>query len=428
MLAAGCAVGLGNVWRFPFVVGRNGGGVFVAVYVACLVVLGLPLLAAELAIGRRARLGVAEAFAALSPPKASRAWHRIGLAVFAGNFLLMIYYTDVTGWLFRYVAVYFSGEGPSLAGRAAEAFAGFTSQTGASAAYMILASGLAGCVCAAGVANGVERAAKFMMLSLLAILGVLAAKALTLPGASEAVAFYLLPDWSVFAANPFGIVFEAMGQAFFTLSVGIGCMTILGSYTDRRHSLLKEALLIIAIDTAVAILAGLVVFPACFTYGVDLKGGPGLVFAAMPEIFAQMQGGGVWGAFFFLFLAFAAFTTVMAVFECLVGGVADGTRLPRPVCAAGVAFAVALFSLPCVFFDGVLDWEDFAVSQIWLPAGALAQCVFVSTRLGWGWKGFREEASCGKGLAMPGWMRWHYALVLPLLIVAAIAAGLADSR
>jgi len=215
-----------------------------------------------------------------------------------------------------------------------------------------------------------------------------------------------------------------MGQAFFTLSVGIGCMAILGSYTSRKHSLVKESLLIIAIDTAVAVLSGLAVFPACFSYGVSPECGPGLVFAAMPEIFAKMQGGSVWGAFFFLFLAFAAFTTVMAVFECLVGGAADETRISRPVCAAIVACAVAVFSLPCVFSGKVLDWEDFAVSQIWLPVGALLEGVFVFSKLGWGWKAFREEASEGAGPSMPEWMKWHFAIVVPILILAAVGSGL----
>lgn len=424
MLAAGCAVGLGNVWRFPYIVGQNGGGAFVAVYIACLLLLGLPLLTVELAIGRRARLGITGALAALSPPNLSRIWHRIGLAVFAGCFVLMIYYTDVTGWLFRYVAIYFSGGGSTLGGRAAEAFKTFTSEKGASAAYMALAAGLAGCACAAGVVKGVERVAKFMMATLFVTLVALAVKALTIPGAREAVAFYLKPDWSVFMANPFKIVFEAMGQAFFTLSIGIGCMTIFGSYTSRRHSLVKESILIITIDTAVAILSGLVVFPVCFSYGVRPEFGPGLVFAAMPEIFAKMPGGAVWGAFFFLFLAFAAFTTVMAVFECLVGGAADETRFPRPVCAAFVACAVAVFSLPCVFSGKVLEWEDFAVSQIWLPIGALIESIFVSSRLGLGWKAFREEASEGAGLPMPGWMRWHIAIVVPALIAVTVISGL----
>ena len=425
MLAAGCAVGLGNVWRFPYIAGRNGGGAFVLAYVAFLFMMGLPLLAAELALGRRSRLGVTGAFAVLSPPGRAKAWRRIGLAVFAGNFALMVYYTDVAGWLFRYVGIYAAGGGAGLGGRALSAFKGFTAQKGVSAAYMALAAGLAGAACAAGVMKGVERCAKAMMVSLLVLLGVLAAKALTLPGAAEAVEFYLTPDWSAFARNPGRLLFDAMGQAFFTLSVGIGCMAILGSYTDRRHSLVKESLLIIAVDTAVALAAGLVVFPACFSYGVDPQAGPGLVFAAMPEIFAKTPGGGTWGFFFFLFLSFAAFTTVMAVFECLVGGAADETRAPRPVCAAAVACAVAAFSLPCVLFDGVLEWEDFAVSQIWLPLGALAECVFVSTRIGWGWEGFRAEASEGAGPSVPRWMRPHFAVVLPVLIVAVLVYGLA---
>ena len=280
-------------------------------------------------------------------------------------------------------------------------------------------------MCLAGVVKGVERVTKFMMVSLLVLLGALAARAVVLPGAAEGLAFYLRPDWSRFMAHPWSSVFDAMGQAFFTLSLGIGSMTICGSYVGREHSLVKETALIIAIDTVVAILAGLVIFPACSAFGIAYTAGQGLIFVALPKVFAQMPGGVFWGFLFFLFLAFAALTTVIAVFECLIAGLMDSLGMRRAAATAVVAAAVAALSMPCVLFDGVLKWEDFAVSQIWLPLGALAQGLFVvNGRIGWGWRAFRESVSEGSGPGMPGWMKWHYTIVIPVLVLIVMLAGL----
>ena len=424
MLAAGCAVGLGNVWRFPYIVGRNGGAAFVILYLVFLALLGFPMLVAELAVGRGSRCGVTGAFAALAPRGCSRRWRIVGPVLFVGNLLLMIYYTDVAGWLVKYTADYVTGRPPSDPGAAFAALAGTPRVSGL---FMSVVVALATLTCLAGVAKGVERVTKAMMISLLALLTVLAVKAVSLPGAEAGVSFYLKPDWSRFLADPGRVLVDAMGQAFFTLSIGIGAMTIFGSYVDRRHSLVTEACWIVAIDTFVALLAGLVVFPACAAYGVDYTGGPGLIFVALPGVFNRMAGGAVWGSAFFLFLSFAALTTVIAVFECLIGGLRDMTAVTRLRASLAVGAAVALASLPCVLFDGVLDWEDFVVSRLWLPLGALVFCIFVTRRqIGWGWEGFYAEASAGDGMAFPRWMRAHLTWVVPVMIVVLFVAGLVE--
>ena len=421
MLAAGCAVGLGNVWRFPYVVGTNGGAAFVILYLACLALLGLPLLLAELAIGRGAQSGIAGAMAKLAPSRLSRFWGTLGTILFFGNFLLMIYYTDVAGWLVKYTADYAVGAAPADPGAA---FKALTADRPTCALYMGIVVLVASLVCAGGVSKCVERVTKVMMIALFALLTVLAVRALLLPGAEKGLAFYLRPDWSYFAAHPVKVVMEAMGQAFFTLSIGVGAMAIFGSYVDRRRSLVTEAAWIVVIDTLVAFLAGLVVFPSCAANGVDYTAGPGLIFVALPAAFAKMPGGGVWGFGFFLFLSFAALTTVIAVFECLIGGVLDTGRGRRVAVALGVGVVVALASLPCVLWDGVLDWEDFAVSQLWLPIGALAMCLFVTHgSFGWGWRGFSEEASAGEGLKLPDAVRYHLTYAVPVLILAVMAFG-----
>ena len=422
MLAAGSAVGLGNVWRFPYIVGQNGGAAFVLVYLAFLAVLGFPLLAAELGIGRGANRSLAAALRTLAPPRTARWWGRIGVVLASGCFVLMIYYTDVAGWILKYAADYARLAPPSDPSRAFNALVGDWRTT---AAFMLAAVAAASLVCLAGVVKGVERVTKFMMLSLLALLGVLAVRTVTLPGAESGLAFYLKPDWSRFMAHPWQSVFDAMGQAFFTLSLGIGSMTICGSYVGTDHSLVKETAVIIAIDTVVAILAGLVIFPACSAYGVAYTDGAGLIFTTLPMVFAEMAGGTFWGFLFFLFLAFAALTTVIAVFECLIAGLMDVFGIRRTPATALVGLGVAALSMPCVLFGKVLAWEDFAVSKVWLPLGAIAQGLFVTCGgIGWGWENFRSSVSAGRGFGMPRWMKWHYAITIPLLVLMVFFAGI----
>ena len=417
MLAAGCAVGLGNVWRFPFVVGQNGGAAFVLVYLLFLAILGFPMLTAELALGRAARQGVSGALRNLAAERYRRFWSVAGCVIFAGNFLLMIYYTDVAGWLLKYSGDYLRGLPPPD-------FSALLKDHATCSGYLFLTVAIATAVCAFGVKNGVERVTKWMMLALLALLGVLAVKALSLPGAEKGLRFYLSPDWSRFAAHPWKSVFDAMGQAFFTLSTGVGCMAIFGSYVGREHSLAKESFWIIAIDTFVAFLSGLVIFPACASYNVDVTSGPGLIFIALPNIFADMAGGRLWGFVFFLFLSLGALTTIIAVFECLIGGLMDELAKPRLRLTVAVGCAVALLAMPTVLFEPVLEWEDFIFGQFWLPLGALMICIFVTRKCGWGYEAFSAEASHGEGMRFPSVfapiMKW----IVPLLIILTMVAGL----
>ena len=420
MLAAGSAVGLGNVWRFPYVVGENGGAAFVIVYLAFLVILGFPLLAVELGIGRGANKSLAAALGALAPARFSVFWRRFGALLASGCFILMIYYTDVCGWLLKYASDYATLSPPD----GTTSFNNLTADWKTCAAFMLTVVSVSSLVCLAGVVKGVERVTKWMMISLLALLVVLAVKSLTLPRASEGLEFYLKPDWAKFMENPLKSVFAAMGQAFFTLSLGIGSMTICASYIGEDHSLVKESFIIILIDTFVALLAGLVIFPACATYGVEYTSGPGLIFEALPRVFEKMPCGVLWGGAFFLFLALAALTTVIAVFECLIAGIMDIFALRRDSASLIVGAAVASLAMPCVLWDGVLKWEDFAVSQLWLPVGALVQAIFaVNGSIGWGWDKFRKSVSIGRGLKMPSFMKWHYVFIVPLLILIVLFSG-----
>ena len=417
MLAAGCAVGLGNVWRFPFIVGQNGGAAFVLVYFAFLALFGFPLLIAELSLGRASRCGISGALRSLARRR-GRTWHIIGSVIFSGNALLMLYYTDVGGWLLRFTESYVHfGAAPD--------FSAMLADCRSCAVFMLASVAAATAVCSVGVRNGVERMTKWMMLALLALIVVLAVKALGLEGASKGLEFYLKPDWSKVAARPAKVIFDAMGQAFFTLSVGVGCMTIFGSYIDRGQSLVKESALIVVVDTFVAFVSGLIIFPASATYGIAVDAGPGLIFEALPKVFAAMEGGRVWGTVFFLFLSLAAFTTIIAVFECIIGGIVDETGWRRARVALATGAAVAAGSLPAVFIPGALELEDFVFSQFWLPLGALSVCIFVSSRFGWGFSGFREEASAGDGPDLPLWSRMLYRWVIPAMIIAVIAGGLA---
>ena len=417
MLAAGCAVGLGNVWRFPFVVGRNGGAAFVIVYVLFLALLGFPMLVAELALGRASRQGVSGAMRELAAARHRKFWTGVGRVVFAGNFLLMIYYTDVAGWLVKYAGDYLRHGGGAD-------FQELLASPGTCCAYLLLSVAFAGFTCCIGVQRGVERITKWMMVLLLLLLSVLAVKAFTLPGASEGLAFYLAPDWSRFMEHPWRALFDAMGQAFFTLSTGVGCMTIFGSYVDKKRTLATDAVWIIVIDLFVAFLAGLIIFPACFSFNTEVSSGPGLIFIALPKVFAGMSGGRMWGFVFFLFLSLAALTTVIAVFECLIGGLVDELRKPRLMVALGVSAAVGLLAAPTAIFEPVLGWEDFIFSQFWLPVGALFICIFVTRECGWGWGKFNAEVSVGEGMRFPSFFNPLMKWLLPTLIVAVLIAGL----
>ncbi|MBQ9431676.1 MAG: sodium-dependent transporter [Kiritimatiellae bacterium] len=433
MLAAGCAVGLGNVWRFPFVVGQNGGAAFVLVYLVFLALLGFPLLMAELTIGRGAKMGISNAMRHLAPEGTRRFWGSVGRVVFAGNFLLMLYYSDVAGWLLKYYTDYMRPAGMPTAEGAEAAFNALLGSAPLGITFMAVAVAITTALCMGGVQEGVERATKWMMISLLLLIGVLAVKSLSLPNAWKGMSFYLAPDWGKFMEHPLRAVFDAMGQAFFTLSTGVGCMTIFGSYTDRSHTMVTESIWIIAIDTCVALLAGVIIFPACSSFGVDVSAGPGLIFIALPKVFANMAGGRFWGAIFFLFLSLAALTTMIAVFECMIGGLMDELGWSRIQASLVVGAAVMVFSLPCVLgynvwkdvhpFGGgktILDCEDYLFSQFWLPLGALASCVFSVWPVGWGWRAFRDEASAGLGMRLPDWLCPYMRYLLPVILLTVL--------
>ena len=436
-LSAGCAIGLGNVWRFPYVAGKYGGGVFVAAYLACLALLGIPILVMEFAAGRAAGLSIAKMHEALVPGK--KAWRLHGIGGFAANLVLMMFYTVVTGWMLIYFCRMAAGRFDGL--DAAAIGAGFSAMLGeplAMTAAMSVVVCFATAVCAAGLQKGLERMSKVLMACLLTLIFALVAHSLMLPGAWKGVAFYLVPD--VAAAREIGIdrvVVEAMNQSFFSLSLGIGSMAIFGSYIGRRRALLGEAVNVAVLDTGVAIAAGLIIIPACFAFGIEPGQGPGLVFVTLPNVFNSMPLGRLWGTLFFLFMSFAALTTVLAVFENVVACVMDYAGFDRRRACRVCGVALLLLSLPCVFGFNVwssfkpfgegtciLDLEDFVVSDICLPLGSLAFALFCCRRYGWGWGRFVAEANAGEGPRFPSWLRPYCAYVVPLVVVAIFVLGL----
>lgn len=437
LLSAGCAIGLGNVWRFPFIVGQYGGGIFVFLYLFFLAVLGFPVLMTEMAVGRGGRSNLVGAFRNLAATH-KNAWSRLATVMLSGCLILMIYYTTVSGWLFSYAGYYLRGTLAHCA-TPAESGAFFDALIAAperSAGYMLLAVALGTLICWFGVQKGVEQTVKYMMGALLVLMLVLAGYALTTPGAREGVAFYLKPDWNHFAQNPLETTFAAMGQAFFTLSLGVGSMTIFGSYLGWKKSLAAECAWIIALDTAVAICAGLIIFPICKSYGVNVAQGPGLLFVSLPNAFHGMRLGRLWGALFFLFMSLAALTTIVAVFESLIAYLQDEYRLRRTTATLAVGLVVALLSLPCVFgynlwnachplggTSTILDFEDFLVSQNLLPLGSLALCVFAFVKAGWGQQGFVAELEAGQRWKFPRVALLYWRYLLPLVILAIFILG-----
>ena len=436
LLSAGCAIGIGNVWRFPWLAGQYGGAWFVLVYLACLALLGLPVLTMEFAMGRAARRSPVLLYQALGHP----GWRWQGALALAGNILLMMYYTTVAGWMLTYFHLSatgaFAGLDTASVGRKFGAvLASPAAQVGPMA--LVVVAGFA--VCAVGLRNGLERVTKWIMLALLALMVVLAVHNVLLPGAADGVRYFLVPDASAVAAHGGWLVLvrEAMNQAFFTLSLGIGSMAIFGSYIGRDRALPGEALRVGLLDTLVAFCAGLIVIPACFAFGVEPAAGPGLLFVTLPNVFAGMAEGRFWGSLFFVFMAFAAFSTVLAVFENILACIRDLTgwsrRTAAPVCAIGIL----LLSLPCALgwswlagwhpMGGescVLDAEDFLVSNLLLPIGSLIYTLFCCHRYGWGWDRFAAEANAGRGLRFATWLRPYCAYILPLAILSIFAAGL----
>ena len=437
LISAGCAIGLGNVWRFPYITGEYGGAAFLVLYLAFLLVLGLPILVMEFAVGRGSQRSIARAFNELEP--AGTHWHKYKWIGGAGCYLLMMFYTTVAGWMLAYVPKMATGQ--FVGADAAQTQAIFNAMLADPAEvvfWMVLTCAIAILICSMGVQKGVERVTKVMMLALLAILGVLVVRALTLPGAGEGVSFYLLPDFSKIFASPdtfFKAAYAAMGQAFFTLSIGMGSMTIFGSYIDKHRSLMGEAATIGALDTGVALATGLIIFPACFAFGVAPDSGPGLVFITLPSVFEHMWLGQVWGTLFFVFMSFAALSTVIAVFEGILRFSMDQWGWSRKRAVIVNLIAIPLLSLPCalgfnllsgVVMPGVGDIqtiEDFLVSSNIMPLGSLVFVLFCTSRRGWGWKNFLAEANAGKGAKYPAWLYgWmHYGV--PVLVAVILVMG-----
>ena len=439
LLSAGCAIGIGNVWKFPYIAGQGGGGAFVLFSLIFLVILGLPIMTMEFAVGRASRKSPVRAYQALEKP--GQKWHIHGYFTLIGCYLLMMFYTTVAGWMLHYFYMTAAGK---LAGLNAEQVAGKFTEMLASPAtmtfWMVFVVVVSILVCAKGLQSGLERVTKGMMIALLLIMVVLAVNSLFMPGAKEGLSFFLVPDFA--RMQEVGVVntlVSAMNQAFFTLSLGIGAMSIFGSYIGKEHSLLGESVRIVVLDTFVAITAGLIIFPACFTYHVDQTSGPSLIFITLPNIFANMSMGRLWGSLFFLFMAFAAMSTVLAVFENIICCGMELTGCSRKKSSLVNLVLIILLSMPCVLgynlwaWDGfavfggaVLDVEDFLVSNLFLPLGSLVYLLFCVTRYGWGWQNYKKEVNTGKGLKVQDWMRGYLTYVLPLIVVFIFAFGLYD--
>ena len=439
LISAGCAIGLGNVWRFPYITGKYGGAAFVLLYLLFLVILGLPVMVMELAGARASQRSIALSFQRLEP-KGSK-WHWYSYVGFAGNYLLMMFYTVIAGWLLYYFVKMLRGD---FVGLDTEGVAGQFGQLmgapGVMTLYMVIVVCIGMLVCAQGLRNGVERVNKVMMVCLLALMVVLAVNSVLLEGAGEGLRFYLQPNFHNLAYNAEGswilgeVVFAAMGQAFFTLSLGIGAIAIFGSYIGKEHRLAGEALRIGVLDTCVAFVAGLIIFPACSAFGVSTGEGPSLVFITLPNIFNAMPMGRLWGAAFFLFLSFAALSTVIAVFENIISFTMDRWRMSRKK-AVLINFAgVLVLSMPCVL--GCSLWsgftvlgmdvsgiEDFLVSQNILPLGSLLYVLFCTSKRGWGWNRFLAEANQGDGLAFPKGVRFYVSYILPLIVLFIFVMG-----
>ena len=444
LISAGCAIGLGNVWRFPYITGKYGGGAFVLVYLLFLVILGLPVLVMELSVGRGSQRSIARSFHVLEPEGTK--WHWYCWFGIAGNYLLMMFYTVIAGWLLLYCLKMAKGdfEGLDAAGVAAQ-FNGLMEQPGLMTVFMLLVVLIGMGVCFQGLQNGVERITKMMMVCLLAIMAVLAVRSLTLEGGSEGLRFYLQPNFHNLMYDADGnwilgeSIFAAMGQAFFTLSLGIGAIAVFGSYIGKEYSLAGEALRIGVLDTAVAFTAGLIIFPACSAFEVSPGEGPPLIFVTLPNIFNGMAFGRVWGALFFVFLSFAALSTVIAVFENIISFASDMWGWNRKKAVFINFIAIFLLSLPCILGfniwsgfqplgpgSNISDLEDFVISNNLLPLGSLLYVLFCVSRKGWGWENFLSEANQGQGLKFPGAVRFYVTYLLPIIVLAVFILGYWD--
>lgn len=438
LLSAGCAIGIGNVWRFPYITGQSGGAWFVLIYFFFLAVLGLPVMLMEFAAGRASQRSGVMIPDTLTPGRT--AWRTIGAVGFIGTLVLTMYYTTVAGWMLLY---FLKTAGGALSGLPPDAiggaFGGMLSDPRQQSYAMVFVCELAVVVCAMGLRNGLERVTKWMMGALFVLIVALAVNSMTLSGAGRGLSFFLMPNAAnVKAVGLSTVVVNAMNQAFFTLSLGVGIMALFGSYIDKRHTLVGGTANVIILDTVVAISAGLIVIPACFAFNVEPGQGPGLVFVTLPNVFGHMPFGRFWGSLFFIFMWFAAMTTVFTLFENLIACIHDWLGVGRRKVALALAVLIPLLSLPCVLgfnvwagFEplgkgtNVLDLEDFIVSDITLPFGSLLFALFCCHRFGWGWKKFIAEVNAGVGPKFPEWTRIYCAYVLPVIILTILVLSIA---
>ena len=436
LISAGCAIGLGNVWRFPYIVGQYGGAAFVLIYAVFLVLLGLPIIVMEFAVGRASQKSAALSFDVLEP-KGSK-WHFEKWFAMAGNYILMMFYTTVAGWLFLYFVKMAAGDFAGLdADGVAGEFNAMLSNPSLMIGFMVLCVVFCFSVCAMGLQGGVEKITKLMMVSLLVLMVVLAINSVRMEGSRPGLEFYLKPDFNKIKETGIGeVVFAALGQSFFTLSIGIGALAIFGSYIGKERRLTGEAINVTILDTFVAFMAGLIIFPACFAYNIEPGQGPSLIFITLPNVFNNMPGGRFWGTLFFLFMSFAALSTIIAVFQNIISFAQDlwGWSLKKASVFNGVL--ITLLSLPCALgfnvWSGITpfgahstiqDLEDFIVSNNILPLGSLVYLLFCVTKYGWGWKKFNEEANEGKGIKYPAWTRKYVTFVLPLIVLFIFVQG-----
>ena len=439
LISAGCAIGIGNVWKFPYMAGQGGGGAFVLFYILFLIALGVPIMTMEFAVGRGSQKSPVRAYQVLEKP--GQKWHIHGYITLIGCYLLMMFYTTVAGWMLHY---FYLTAGGKFEGMNTEQVTGvFSEMLGqplVMAFWMILVVVIGILVCSMGLQNGLEKITKVMMIALLAIMVILAINSFTMEGAKEGLSFYLIPDMArMKEVGVIKTIVGAMNQAFFTLSLGIGAMAIFGSYIGKERTLLGESINVAVLDTFVAITSGLIIFPACFTFNVDQTSGPSLIFMTLPNIFNHISMGRLWGSLFFIFMSFAAFSTVLAVFENIISCGMELTGWSRKKSSLVNMAAIIVLSLPCVLgynlwaWDGfaifggaVLDFEDFLVSNILLPLGSLVYLLFCVTKYGWGWENFKREANTGKGVKMQEWMRVYLVYILPLIVLFIFGFGIYD--
>ena len=435
LVSAGCAIGIGNVWRFPYVAGENGGGLFVLLYLVFLVLMGIPVLTMELAVGRASRKSAVLGYKKLEKPKSK--WHIHGWFCMLGCYLLMMYYTTVSGWMTSYFYKFATGTFES--GMTSEQVSGVFSQLQSNpiemVIWMAIITILGFLVCSRGIQKGIEKVSKVMMIALLVLILALAVNSILLSGAGEGLKFYLVPDFEKVSEIGIGnIVSAAMNQSFFTLSLGIAAMEIFGSYMSKDDTLPGESVKICALDTFVAIMAGLIIFPACFSYGVEPDQGPALIFITLPNVFVNMAGGRIWGTLFFLFMTFACFSTIIAVFENIISFCIDMFKISRTKSVIINAVIILIASLPCVFgfniwsgFElfgqNVLGIEDFLVSNILLPVGSLIYLLFCVTKFGWGFDNYLTECNTGKGMKFAGFLKPYFQFVLPVLVLIVLVQG-----